>query len=80
MEPGKSPQTFLKKKLEAPIQVISLGCVLVDDPGLLYLDRLYHLYGETEHRSYYPAEHLRSSPSWLGGSHSRPQAKTLPFC
>ncbi len=40
---GAAP--YLKEALDAPIQVLSLGGVLSADPGLLSLDKLYHLYG-----------------------------------
>lgn len=39
---------FLKKVLDAPVRVISLGGVMSSDPGLLQLARLYHLYGDAD--------------------------------
>jgi pimeloyl-ACP methyl ester carboxylesterase len=40
---GAAP--YLKEAIGAPVQVISLGGVLSADPGLLSLDKLYHLHG-----------------------------------
>jgi hypothetical protein len=40
---GAAPH--LKKIIGAPVTVISLGGVMSADPGLLSLERLYHLYG-----------------------------------
>lgn len=39
---------YLYGMLGAPIRVVSLGGVLSDDPGLLSLVHLYHLYGEKD--------------------------------
>lgn len=43
---GAAPH--LKKILQAPITVVSLGGVMSADPGLLSLERLYHLFGERD--------------------------------
>lgn len=40
--------TYLKAMIRGPLQVISLGGVLSDDPGLDYVDHLYHLYGSKD--------------------------------
>lgn len=40
--------TYLKTMLKAPLQVISLGGTFADDPGLVYIDHLYHLYGQKD--------------------------------
>jgi pimeloyl-ACP methyl ester carboxylesterase len=40
--------THLYSMLGAPLRVISLGGVLSDDPGLLSLVHLYHLYGDND--------------------------------
>lgn len=40
--------TYLSSLLRAPIYVISIGGVLSDDPGLLSLAHLYHLYGSKD--------------------------------
>ncbi|NOK62491.1 MAG: hypothetical protein GFH27_549293n225 [Chloroflexi bacterium AL-W] len=36
---------YLKETIKAPLQVISLGGVLSNDPGIEYVDHIYHLYG-----------------------------------
>lgn len=36
---------YLKEALETPVYVISVGGVLSDDPGISYVDHLYHLQG-----------------------------------
>ncbi|MEM8534566.1 MAG: hypothetical protein AAGF95_27225 [Chloroflexota bacterium] len=36
---------YLKETIKAPLHVISLGGVLSNDPGIEYVDHLYHLYG-----------------------------------
>lgn len=38
--------SLLQPTLEAPIQLISLGGVMRDDPGIAAIEQLYHLYGE----------------------------------
>ncbi len=43
---GAAPH--LKGMIQAPISIISLGGVLSADPGLLTLERLYHLYGKRD--------------------------------
>jgi hypothetical protein len=40
--------TYLRGLLGAPIRVISIGGVMADDPGLLSLSHLIHLYGEKD--------------------------------
>jgi hypothetical protein len=40
--------TYLSRILDAPILVISIGGVISADPGLLRLDRLFHLYGSRD--------------------------------
>jgi hypothetical protein len=40
--------TFLKRMLQAPIRLISIGGVMSDDPGVESLERLYHFYGEKD--------------------------------
>jgi hypothetical protein len=39
---------YLKKLLDAPVVVISLGGVISADPGVLEVERLYHLYGSRD--------------------------------
>jgi pimeloyl-ACP methyl ester carboxylesterase len=39
---------YLKTMLKAPLQVISLGGTFADDPGLVYIDHLFHLYGQKD--------------------------------
>ncbi|WP_375207299.1 hypothetical protein [Hyphococcus sp.] len=39
---------FLKARLRAPIDVISLGGVLASDPGLNYIRKLHHITGERD--------------------------------
>ncbi|NKQ37652.1 MAG: hypothetical protein HF973_18830 [Chloroflexi bacterium] len=36
---------YLHEAFEAPIYVISIGGVMADDPGILYVEHLYHLNG-----------------------------------
>lgn len=40
--------SYLQPTLRAPIQLISLGGVMCDDPGIEVIERLYHLYGERD--------------------------------
>ncbi|MBT8473521.1 MAG: hypothetical protein KJN99_13005 [Marinicaulis sp.] len=37
--------SFLKSRLETPLEVISVGGVMASDPGLHFVDRLHHFYG-----------------------------------
>lgn len=41
---GAAP--YLKAAVKAPVQVISMGGVMSGDPGVLAIDKLYHLCGE----------------------------------
>ncbi|MHA7871705.1 MAG: hypothetical protein ACX939_05080 [Hyphococcus sp.] len=41
--------TYLKARLKAPIDIISIGGVMASDPGLDVVRRLDHLYGEHDH-------------------------------
>ena len=40
--------TYLKAMIKGPLRIISLGGVIADDPGLDYIDHLYHLYGSKD--------------------------------
>lgn len=40
---------FLKARLGASINVISIGGVMASDPGLHFVHRLYHLHGDRDH-------------------------------
>lgn len=40
---------FLKARLGATIDIISVGGVMASDPGLHFVRRLYHLYGDNDH-------------------------------
>ncbi len=40
--------TYLKAMIRGPLRIISLGGVIADDPGLDYIDHLYHLYGSKD--------------------------------
>ncbi|NOK60978.1 MAG: hypothetical protein GFH27_549289n40 [Chloroflexi bacterium AL-W] len=44
---GTAP--FLSHSLRVPIQVISIGGVLTDDPGIVAVDHLYHLSGSKDY-------------------------------
>ena len=37
--------SFLKARLETPLEVISVGGVMASDPGLHFVDRLHHFHG-----------------------------------
>lgn len=39
---------YLHKAFNAPIYVISIGGVMADDPGILYVEHLYHLNGSKD--------------------------------
>lgn len=62
---GAAPH--LKRRVEAPLQVISLGGVLSADPGLWSLQALYHLFGE------------RDSVQRIGAIFSPGRWRWLPF-
>ncbi len=40
--------TYLREWVRGPLYVISLGGIFCSDPGVLAVDRLYHLYGEQD--------------------------------
>ena len=41
--------TYLKARLSAPIDIVSIGGVMASEPGLDYVRQLHHLYGGKDH-------------------------------
>lgn len=39
---------YLNQSLNAPVQVVSIGGVMADDPSIAYIDHLYHLQGSAD--------------------------------
>jgi hypothetical protein len=58
----------LLEMLGRPVNVISIGGVLTDDPGVLLLERLYHLSGDLDNIQYIGKWLFPGRWSWLSNS------------